>query len=83
MIFFHFQLYISCLLYLLGVLEANFMEPTHDKQDFERSALFVRMESRLKQMIIEYWFVSYMYIFCNNSCQSFVVSITLLMILCI
>ncbi|XP_044469189.1 protein MICRORCHIDIA 2-like isoform X2 [Mangifera indica] len=49
------RLYISCLLYLLGVLEANFMEPTHDKQDFERSALFVRMESRLKQMIIEYW----------------------------
>ncbi|XP_031260787.1 protein MICRORCHIDIA 2-like [Pistacia vera] len=40
---------------VVGVLEANFMEPTHDKQDFERSALFVRLESRLKQMTIEYW----------------------------
>lgn len=43
-----------------GVLEANFIEPTHDKQDFERSTLFVRLESKLKQMTLEYWFVSYM-----------------------
>ncbi|KAK2657092.1 hypothetical protein Ddye_010144 [Dipteronia dyeriana] len=40
---------------VVGVLEVNFIEPTHDKQDFERSSLFVRMESRLKQMIYEYW----------------------------
>ncbi|KAL5754543.1 hypothetical protein ACOSP7_022763 [Xanthoceras sorbifolium] len=40
---------------VVGVLEANFIEPTHDKQDFERSSLFVRMESRLKQMISDYW----------------------------
>ncbi|RDY06104.1 Protein MICRORCHIDIA 1, partial [Mucuna pruriens] len=25
-----------------GVLEANFIEPAHDKQDFERSVLFIR-----------------------------------------
>ncbi|KAJ4714283.1 Protein MICRORCHIDIA like [Melia azedarach] len=40
---------------VVGVLEANFIEPTHDKQDFERSTLFVRLESRLRQMIVEYW----------------------------
>ncbi|KAI4327667.1 hypothetical protein L6164_020100 [Bauhinia variegata] len=40
---------------VVGVLEANFIEPTHDKQDFERSLLFVRLETRLKQMIMEYW----------------------------
>ncbi|KAK0603456.1 hypothetical protein LWI29_005162 [Acer saccharum] len=40
---------------VVGVLEVNFIEPTHDKQDFERSSLFVRMESRLKQMIYDYW----------------------------
>ncbi|XP_021908301.1 protein MICRORCHIDIA 2-like [Carica papaya] len=40
---------------VVGVLEANFIEPAHDKQDFERSSLFVRLESRLKQMIMEYW----------------------------
>ncbi|KAH9662953.1 protein MICRORCHIDIA 2 [Citrus sinensis] len=40
---------------VVGVLEANFIEPTHDKQDFERSTLFVRLESKLKQMTLEYW----------------------------
>ncbi|GAY42617.1 hypothetical protein CUMW_068300 [Citrus unshiu] len=39
---------------VVGVLEANFIEPTHDKQDFERSTLFVRLESKLKQMTLEY-----------------------------
>lgn len=39
----------------LGVLEANFIEPTHDKQDFERSSLFMRLETRLKQMVMDYW----------------------------
>uniref|UniRef100_A0A7N0TEG0 Morc S5 domain-containing protein n=1 Tax=Kalanchoe fedtschenkoi TaxID=63787 RepID=A0A7N0TEG0_KALFE len=38
-----------------GVLEANFIKPAHDKQDFERSALFVRLEGKLKDMISEYW----------------------------
>ncbi|CAN6201577.1 unnamed protein product [Urochloa humidicola] len=38
-----------------GVLEANFIRPTHDKQDFERTELFQRLETRLKDMALEYW----------------------------
>ncbi|KAK2355635.1 hypothetical protein P8452_75679 [Trifolium repens] len=40
---------------VVGVLEANFIEPAHDKQDFERSLLFIRLEGKLKQMIYDYW----------------------------
>ena len=40
-----------------GVLEANFIEPAHDKQDFERSSLFSRLEMKLRQMQMDYWFV--------------------------
>ncbi|XP_015889908.2 protein MICRORCHIDIA 2 [Ziziphus jujuba] len=40
---------------VIGVLEANFINPAHDKQDFERSSLFVRLETKLKQMVMEYW----------------------------
>ncbi|XP_071710207.1 protein MICRORCHIDIA 2-like [Rutidosis leptorrhynchoides] len=40
---------------IVGVLEANFIEPAHDKQDFERSSLFSRLEMKLKQMQMEYW----------------------------
>ncbi|KAG8635011.1 protein MICRORCHIDIA 6 isoform X2 [Manihot esculenta] len=40
---------------IVGVLEANYIEPTHNKQDFERSSLFQKLEDRLKQMTIEYW----------------------------
>ena len=43
------------LVFVSGVLEANFIEPAHDKQDFERSSLFHRLEMRLKQMQLEYW----------------------------
>lgn len=43
---------------LVGVLEANFIEPAHDKQDFERSSLYIRLEARLKQMVMDYWFVT-------------------------
>ncbi|ESR38812.1 hypothetical protein CICLE_v100250762mg, partial [Citrus x clementina] len=50
-----FLTYISHYWMYTGVLEANFIEPTHDKQDFERSTLFVRLESKLKQMTLEYW----------------------------
>lgn len=39
----------------LGVLEANFIEPAHDKQDFERTPLFIRLETKLKQIIVDYW----------------------------
>ncbi|KAK8687253.1 hypothetical protein V6N13_086079 [Hibiscus sabdariffa] len=42
---------------VVGVLEADFIEPAHDKQDFERSSLFVRLENRLKQMVHDYWLV--------------------------
>ncbi|XP_057862998.1 protein MICRORCHIDIA 6 isoform X2 [Cryptomeria japonica] len=40
---------------VVGVLEANFIEPAHDKQDFERTAVLLRLETRLKLMTIEYW----------------------------
>ncbi|XP_038893635.1 protein MICRORCHIDIA 2-like isoform X3 [Benincasa hispida] len=40
---------------VVGVLEANFLEPVHDKQGFERSSAFIRLETRLKQMVMEYW----------------------------
>lgn len=38
-----------------GVLEADFIKPTHDKQDFEKSQLFQRLINRLKEMTNEYW----------------------------
>lgn len=50
------------LIYIIGVLETNFIEPAHDKQDFERSLLFIRLEARLKQMTYDYWFVTSCYI---------------------
>ncbi|XP_020571832.1 protein MICRORCHIDIA 6-like isoform X2 [Phalaenopsis equestris] len=40
---------------VVGVLEANFIKPTHDKQDFERSSLYQKLELRLKDMTYEYW----------------------------
>ncbi|GAB4847489.1 hypothetical protein Ancab_026546 [Ancistrocladus abbreviatus] len=40
---------------VVGVLEANFINPAHDKQDFERSSIFIRLETRLKQMVNDYW----------------------------
>ncbi|KAF8101137.1 hypothetical protein N665_0210s0072 [Sinapis alba] len=40
---------------VVGVLEANFIEPAHDKQDFERSSLFQRLEARLKKIVTDYW----------------------------
>lgn len=38
-----------------GVFEANFMEPAHDKQDFERTPLFIRLEAKLRQIVLDYW----------------------------
>ncbi|KAM3307793.1 protein MICRORCHIDIA 6 isoform X1 [Capsicum chacoense] len=40
---------------VVGVLEANFIKPTHDKQDFEKTPLFQKLEHRLKEMTWEYW----------------------------
>ncbi|KVI06309.1 protein MICRORCHIDIA 6-like isoform X1 [Cynara cardunculus var. scolymus] len=38
-----------------GVLEANFIEPTHNKQDFEKTSVFQKLITRLKEMTWEYW----------------------------
>ncbi|XP_061349529.1 protein MICRORCHIDIA 7-like isoform X2 [Gastrolobium bilobum] len=40
---------------VIGVLEANFVEPAHDKQGFERTLVLSRLESRLIQMQKNYW----------------------------
>ncbi|XP_021832733.1 protein MICRORCHIDIA 6 isoform X2 [Prunus avium] len=40
---------------VVGVLEANFVEPSHNKQDFEKTSLFQKLEARLKEMTWEYW----------------------------
>ncbi|XP_068665164.1 protein MICRORCHIDIA 7-like [Aristolochia californica] len=40
---------------VLGVLEANFVEPAHDKQGFERTTVLQRLEMRLVQMQKTYW----------------------------
>nr|CAB3504914.1 unnamed protein product [Digitaria exilis] len=40
---------------VVGVLEANFIEPAHDKQDFERTPLFIRLETKLRQIIVDFW----------------------------
>ncbi|XP_038889923.1 protein MICRORCHIDIA 7-like [Benincasa hispida] len=40
---------------VIGVLEANFVEPAHDKQGFERTIVLQRLESRLIQIQKDYW----------------------------
>lgn len=40
---------------VIGVLEANFVEPAHDKQGFERTTVLSRLEVRLVQMQKTYW----------------------------
>lgn len=40
---------------VIGVLEANFVEPAHDKQGFERTTVLQRLESRLNCMQKSYW----------------------------
>ncbi|GER56810.1 histidine kinase [Striga asiatica] len=40
---------------VVGVLEANFIEPTHNKQDFEKTPVYQKLEARLKAMTLEYW----------------------------
>ncbi|KAL0872455.1 hypothetical protein Bca101_022160 [Brassica carinata] len=47
---------------VVGVLEANFIEPAHDKQDFERSSIFQRLEARLKKIVYDYW-ISHSHVF--------------------
>ncbi|KAJ0950667.1 putative histidine kinase/HSP90-like ATPase, morc, S5 domain 2 [Helianthus annuus] len=40
---------------VVGILEANFIEPTHDKQDFEKTSVYQKLVHRLKEMTLEYW----------------------------
>ncbi|XP_020088409.1 protein MICRORCHIDIA 4-like [Ananas comosus] len=40
---------------VIGVLEANFIKPAHDKQDFERTTVFTRLEARLNWIQKNYW----------------------------
>ncbi|XP_028076830.1 protein MICRORCHIDIA 4-like isoform X1 [Camellia sinensis] len=40
---------------VIGVLEANFVEPAHDKQSFERTTALARLEARLVVMQKSYW----------------------------
>ncbi|KAF3680217.1 putative RING-H2 finger protein ATL71-like, partial [Capsicum annuum] len=40
---------------VIGVLEANFVEPAHDKQGFERTIVLARLEARLQFMQKKYW----------------------------
>ncbi|GJS73050.1 microrchidia 7-like protein [Tanacetum coccineum] len=40
---------------VIGVLEANFVEPAHDKQGFERTNVLQRLETRLVHMQKTYW----------------------------
>ncbi|KAK1257388.1 hypothetical protein QJS04_geneDACA023732 [Acorus gramineus] len=40
---------------VIGLLEANFIEPAHDKQGFERTTMLARLEARLVHMQKQYW----------------------------
>ncbi|KAL3512550.1 hypothetical protein ACH5RR_025267 [Cinchona calisaya] len=40
---------------VIGVLEANFVEPAHDKQGFERTIVLSRLEKKLVEMQKNYW----------------------------
>ncbi|XP_010556113.1 PREDICTED: protein MICRORCHIDIA 5 [Tarenaya hassleriana] len=40
---------------VIGVLEANFVEPAHDKQGFERTTVLSRLENRLITYQKSYW----------------------------
>lgn len=51
-----FSSFFLVLNHLAGVLEANFIKPTHDKQDFEKSSIYQKLENRLKEMTYEYWY---------------------------
>ncbi|WVZ76084.1 hypothetical protein U9M48_024086 [Paspalum notatum var. saurae] len=40
---------------IIGVLEVNFVEPAHDKQDFERTNCLAKLEARLNRIQKKYW----------------------------
>ncbi|KAG6412379.1 hypothetical protein SASPL_125056 [Salvia splendens] len=43
---------------VIGVLQADFIEPAHDKQGFERTPVLSKLESRLIQMQKTYWYTN-------------------------
>ncbi|KAF5175678.1 Microrchidia-like protein [Thalictrum thalictroides] len=64
-LFFHNNGYLEKLIFILlyriiGVLEANFVEPAHDKQGFENTIVLQRLMKKLKKLQHEYW---------NGQCQ--------------
>lgn len=52
-----------------GVLEANYIEPTHNKQDFEKTSLFQKLETRLRDMQYEYWWVNFHWVKSDRICS--------------
>lgn len=61
----------KCFTMSIGVLEANFIEPAHDKQGFERTTILSRLEAKLVQMQKSYWFVSFANLSLKMWCFSF------------
>lgn len=55
---------------VIGTLEVNFIEPAHDKQDFERSPLYNRLATRLKNIVLEYWNLHCHLIGYQSKCKS-------------
>ncbi|CAH2072876.1 unnamed protein product [Thlaspi arvense] len=41
---------------VIGILEANFIQPAHNKQGFERTAVLAKLENRLITYQKNYWF---------------------------
>lgn len=52
----------------IGVLEADFIEPAHDKQGFERTTVLAKLEGRLLTMQKTYWCVPPLNIFGSVAC---------------
>ncbi|KAF2286457.1 hypothetical protein GH714_017048 [Hevea brasiliensis] len=42
---------------VIGLIEANFVEPAHDKQGFERTIVLQRLEGKLVSIQRDYWLV--------------------------
>ncbi|XP_024012229.1 protein MICRORCHIDIA 5 [Eutrema salsugineum] len=40
---------------VIGILEANFIQPAHNKQGFERTAVLAKLENRLREYQKAYW----------------------------
>ncbi|KAH7314915.1 hypothetical protein KP509_21G027100 [Ceratopteris richardii] len=52
---------------IIAILEANFVEPAHDKQGFERTVVLSRLEARLVEMQKKYWYTHCHKIGYNNT----------------